>query len=226
MRGVLEVFAFERDQTLITARVRALVDRHRQMTMPQELPWTILAGRHGGRHALLVEARTAAHASRRAEIDHQHPHRPVGLRLQDEAALELEHRAEHHGEHDGFPQEPRHRGGIGVAAQDGVDKRPKLHHAATHVEFLHRERQDGVVDGGRGRLANGNAGIGFRHWRYMDLRGTLSTLLRPFDTKRIVDVACRCLSRRGTRPGCPSGHAAGFPPHRIPPIAARRSHRP
>jgi len=32
-------------------------------------------------------------------------------------------------------------------------------------------------------------------------------------------------ARRGTRPGCPSGHAGGFPPRRTRPIADRRSPR-
>ena len=115
------------------------------MAVAEQLPGAGLAGRDRLRDPLLVEAGAAAHAAGGAEIDHQHAHRPVGLGLQDEAALELEHRAEHDREHDRLAQELGNRQRIGVAAQDGVDQRPEPHHPAAQVEAFDRERQDDVV---------------------------------------------------------------------------------
>ena len=68
------------------------------------------------------------------EIDHQHAHRPVGLGLQDEAAFELQRRAEQHGEHDGLAQQLGDRHRIVVARQDRVDRGAKPDHAAAQVE--------------------------------------------------------------------------------------------
>ncbi len=42
------------------------------------------------RHPRLVEARAGADLAGAPEVDHQHPHRTVGLGLQDEAAVKLQ----------------------------------------------------------------------------------------------------------------------------------------
>jgi hypothetical protein len=137
MRGMLEVLAFERDQALVAARLRALVDRHRQMTIAQELPWTILASRHGRRHALLVKAGTTTHASRCAKIDDQHAHRPVGLGLQDEAPSNLSTEPSITVS-DGFAQRaPRAWAWLRRTASTSGPP----HHAAAR-RCLHRKRQD------------------------------------------------------------------------------------
>ena len=114
------------------------------------------------RDALLVEARAGAHLVGRDEIDDQHAHRPVGLGLQDEAALELQRGAEQHAEHDRFAEQLGDRLGIVVAGEDRVDGGPEPHDAAAQIEGGDLERQDRVVGGGlRGCAArDGNIGIG------------------------------------------------------------------
>ena len=89
MRGVFETAAFERDQALIAAHVRALVDGHGEMAVAEQRAG-ILAVLQPRR----VEPRIGAQPVRRLEIDDQERHRTVGLRLQDEAAVEFQRRAE------------------------------------------------------------------------------------------------------------------------------------
>src|SRR5262249_58084370 len=79
MRSVLEILALKRNQALIAARVRALVDRHREVAMTEEVAGRVPSRRDGGRDPFLVEAGTRAHVPRRAEIDHQPPPPPPRL---------------------------------------------------------------------------------------------------------------------------------------------------
>ena len=122
VRGVLQVFAFERNQPLVAGRVRPLVDRHGEMTAADQRARIDRPVRDGIGHPLLVEAGKRAHVAGRPIVDNEHPHRPVGLRLQDEAALEFQHRAKQHGEDDGLAEQLRYRRGIIVARQYGVDR--------------------------------------------------------------------------------------------------------
>ena len=125
VRGMLEVLAFERDQALVAA-----VSGPWSMVMAR-WPWPSSAPGSAAPAAMAAATRAA---SKRAQartlpgvrvIDHQHPHRPVGLGLQDEAAFELQRRAEQHGQHDGLAQQLGHRDGIVVPRQDGVDRRDR-----------------------------------------------------------------------------------------------------
>ena len=134
MRGVFQRAAFERDQALVAARVGALVDGHGEMAVAEQRAGRGLAGLDGAGHPRRVEARAGAHRAGAAEIDHQHADRAVGLGLQDEAAVDLQRRAEHDGEHDGLAQQLGHRLRIIVAGQNLVHHRPEPHHAAAQVE--------------------------------------------------------------------------------------------
>src|SRR5262249_21173493 len=101
---MLEILALERDQALVAAGVRTLVDRHGEMAAAEQVAGAVLACRHRRGDALLVETGASANVPGGAEIDDQHPHRSVGLGLQDEAAFELEHGSEHYGQNDGLAQ--------------------------------------------------------------------------------------------------------------------------
>ena len=70
----------------------------------------------------------------RGEIDHEHAHRPVALRLQDETAFEFERRAKHDREHDRLAEQLGDRQRVIVVAQDGIDRRPEPHDAAAQIE--------------------------------------------------------------------------------------------
>ena len=163
MRGLFEVAAFERHQALIAAHLRALVDGHGEMAVAEQL--ALARGAVGDRlvDARGIEAGAGPHLAGRGEIHHQHAHRSVALGLQDEAAVDLERRAEHDREHDRLAEQLRHRRRIVVAPQDGVDRRPEPHDAAAQIERLDRERQDGVVEAGLGGRANRDSEIGVAH---------------------------------------------------------------
>ena len=105
MRGVFEIAAFQRDQALVAAHVRALVDGHREMTLAEQRTeiLTVLQPRR-------IEARIGAQPIRQLEIHDQERHRTVGLGLQDEAAVEFQGRAEQRRQHDGFAEQLADRG--------------------------------------------------------------------------------------------------------------------
>jgi len=105
-----------------------------------------LVCRDRGVRAHLVEARAGAHPARTGEIDHQHAHRTVGLRLEDEAAVELERGAEQHREHDRLAQQLGDRWRIVVARKNLVERAVETHDAAAQVEASDLERQDRVLD--------------------------------------------------------------------------------
>ncbi len=107
MRGVFERAAFERHQTLIAVHVAALIDGHRQMAATEQFAARCLAVRNRLGDAGLVEARAGADAAAGHVIDHQHAHRPVALRLHDEAAVEFQRRAEQGCERDRLAEQLR-----------------------------------------------------------------------------------------------------------------------
>ena len=167
VRGVLEAAAVERDQSLVAARVGALVDRHGEMAAAEQRAGRGLAGLDGAGHPRRVEARAGAHIAGAAEIHHQHADRTVGLGLQDEAALDLERRAEQHGQRDGLAQQLGHRRRIIVGRENPVDRRTEPHHAAAQIEGRHVERLDGVVGGCFRRCAHRNVSLGLVSFRDM-----------------------------------------------------------
>ncbi len=112
-----------------------------------------------------IEARAGADLVRRREVDDQHAHRTVALRLQDEPALELQRRAEHDRQHDRFAEQLGDRKRIIVAGQDRVDRGAEPHDAAAQIERLHFERQHRVVDRLGRRRTNRNGEVGINHRR-------------------------------------------------------------
>ena len=165
MRGVLEVLAFERDDALVAGGVGPLVDGHGEMAAAEQRAGIGRARRDGGGDARGVEAGAGAHLAGRGVVDDQHPHRPVALGLQDEAALEFQGRAEQHREHDGLAQELGDGRRITMTRQDGVDGRAEAHDPPAQVERLDLKRQDGVVLGGLRRRTRRDVGSGIGHDR-------------------------------------------------------------
>ena len=94
--------------------VRALVDGHGEMPLAEQRAATCLACRDCRGHTVLVEAGTGAHFVGGDEINYQHAHRTVALRLQNKPAIDLQRRAQHHREHQRFAQELGDRLRIGV----------------------------------------------------------------------------------------------------------------
>ena len=121
VRRMLEVLAFERDDALVARRIRSLVDGHGEMAVAEQRARIGRARGHGGGDAGGVETGAGAHLARGGVVDDQHPHRPVALGLQDEAAFEFQRRAQQHGQHDGLAQELGHGDGVVVPREDGVD---------------------------------------------------------------------------------------------------------
>ena len=163
MRRLLQVAAFERDKALVAAHVRSLVDGHRQMTVAEKLAGRSRLRGYGCGNALGVEPRAGPHLAGRDEVHDQHAHRPVALRLQNEAAVEFERGAEHDGEHDRLAEQLGDRQRVVVAGQDGVDRGPEPHDAPAQIERVDFERQDRVVAAGLRRLANRDDDVGIHH---------------------------------------------------------------
>src|SRR5208283_2017039 len=92
MRSVLQSLALEGDDALIASHVAARLDAESQMAAAEE----IVARR--ARAPALIETRQRPEIRRRVEVDEQHGNRSVAFRLQLEAALELQRRAEQRGE--------------------------------------------------------------------------------------------------------------------------------
>ena len=188
MRGVFQRAAVERHQALVAVHVGALVDGHGEMALAEQRAAVRLARSDRRGDTVLVEAGAGAHLVGRGEIDHQHAHWAVALRLQNEAAVDLQRCAEHDGEHHRLAQELGHRIRIGMTFENLVDERPQPHHAAAQIEAAHLEGHDGVVGRGRRRRARGNFDVGaalpfghdgFGHRRYVESKSRKSS---PHDT--------------------------------------------
>ena len=111
-----------------------------------------------------VEPGQGAKVGGRVEIDEQHRDRPVALRLQLEAAFQLQRRAEQRSERHRLGDKPRHRLGIVMALEQIVDRRAEPHQPATGAERFDRERQNDIVDdGGRGGALRNGHGSAPRH---------------------------------------------------------------
>ena len=224
VRGIFQRAALERHQTLVAAHIGTLVDGHGEMALAEQLAGVGLAGGNRLGDAAFVEARARAHLAGRGEVHHQHTHGAVSLRLQDEAAIDLERGTEHDREHDRLAHQLGDRLRIIVPLQDLVDHRAEPHHAAAQIELGDLEGGDDVVGGGgRGRAGrNGDVGIGVR------IGHEALFSVHPFDCEPPpfqLSPDFFTHQRAGTRPAGPSAHAAGSRPRRTPPIADRRSPR-
>ena len=142
MRRVFQAAAFQRHQTLIAAHVRALIDGHGEMAVAEQ--------RTGIRRIAeprLVETGIGSEPVRRLKVDNQERHRSVGLGLKDEAAVELERRAEQRRQHDRLAEQLADRGGIVVTDQQLVEGRTEPGQPSAQIERAHLERNHGVIDG-------------------------------------------------------------------------------
>ena len=148
VRYVLERAAIERDEALIAVHIGTLVDGHGKVPLAEQRGAGRIACRDCRGHAVFVEAGAGAHLVGGDEIHHQHPHGTVALRLQNETAIDLQRRAQHHRQHQRFTKELGDGLRIGVPRKDFVDGRAKTNHAAAQVELGHLERHDGVVERG------------------------------------------------------------------------------
>ena len=135
----LEVAAVQRNQALIAVGVGALVDGHGQMAFAEQRPGVGLARRARLRNARSIEARVGAHPVGGVEVDDQHADRPVALRLQNQAAFDLDDRAQHDGEDDRLTKQLGDGRRIIVAGQDVVDQRAQPNDTATQIERGHLE---------------------------------------------------------------------------------------
>ncbi len=160
---MFEVLAFERNDALITGGVAALIDCHCEMAFAEQRPRIGRVAGDGGGDPSSVEPGTGAHLVRCGVVDHQHPHWPVALRLQNEAALELQGRSEQHGEHDRFAQQLRHRRGILVVRKNRVDCRSEANDAPAQIERFDLKRQDGVIHRPRRGRSRRNLHARFEH---------------------------------------------------------------
>src|SRR4029450_3163450 len=163
VRRMFEPFALERHDPLIARGIRSLVDGHGQMPAAEPRPCISRANCNGVRNAGGIKTGAAAHLAGCGVVDDQHPHRPVALGLENEAAFEFQGRTEQYGKHDPLAQKLRHRRGITVTRQDRVDGRAKTHDPTTQIERLNLEGQDCVVDGGRRWRACWNFDVGIGH---------------------------------------------------------------
>lgn len=144
MGRLFQALAFQGHNTLVAAEIVALVDGHGEVALPDQIG-ILERGAPQSFDPRGVESCRGAQAVGRLEIHHDHLHRTIGLGLELEPALELQGRAQQHGERRRLTQQTRHRVGIAVAAQDSVDAGAEPDHAAAHVQRFHRERQGDVV---------------------------------------------------------------------------------
>ena len=156
MRGVFQGAAFERHQALVAAHVRALVDGHGKMAMPEQR-----AGGHAILQARGIEARIGAQFVGRLKIHDEERHRTVGLGLQDEAAVEFQRRAEQCRQHDGFAEQLADRRRIIVLGENLIERGTEPRQPSAQVERIDFERQHGVIDRNRRRGADRRFGGDF-----------------------------------------------------------------
>ena len=156
MRGVFQTAAVERDQALVAAHVRALVDGHGEMALAEQRAGVLALLQARG-----VEARIGAQPVGRLEVDDQERHRAVGPGLQDEAAVEFQRRAEQRRQHDGLAEQlaDRRRDNrawcrMSSSAGPSRVRRPRRSSASTSNGST--ASSTGTADGARtGRLGRG-----------------------------------------------------------------------
>jgi hypothetical protein len=231
VRGLLQGRAVELDYALIALRVGALVDGERQHALPEQRAGRGLPRTGQCFKAVGVIASIGAQRAGRREIGDEHVDRTVGARLQDELALELQRRAEQHGDKAGLGQKAGHRLGIVVPAENAVEQRSELDDAAARVERGDLEG-DHMVFAGKAEIAE------LLHVRHVhsfqhrtspacgDASSRKQARYAQFsgDAPKI-GITRPAFKRRDTRRAPPSGHAAGSRLHRIRPNSARRSPR-
>ncbi len=113
MRRIGQSTASKRHDALIALHLCARIDGHGQMALPEQRSRRS-ASVLGFGNLFRIKARVAPQMSRRAVLHDQEADGPIGLRLQNEPAVELERSAEQAGERDRLAQQPRDRLGIGV----------------------------------------------------------------------------------------------------------------
>jgi hypothetical protein len=145
VRDLFEPIALERDDPLVALGMNALVDRHGQDALAQQLLGPCLALGHRHVDRFLIVTRIGAQSVRRIEIDDQKIDRSVGACLQDEPALELERGADQRGKGHSLAEQPGDRFGIAVTADDGVECGTEPDDAATAVEILEGKGDRHVV---------------------------------------------------------------------------------
>ncbi len=149
-----------------------------------------------------VETGITTQMPRRAAIGHQGRDRAVALGLQREDAIEFQGRGHGGGQRHRLGQQMRHRLGIGMPAQDAVDRRAQPHQAAAHVALLDLERQRQVVVKGKRTHAANIMRLRRRNTR----RGSPSGHAGGFPPRRTPPIAARrsprtSLPRRDGRAG-------------------------
>lgn len=165
MRGTFKIMSFKRNQPLIAAHVGALIDGHGEMATAKQLSGRGFIRSDGRGDTLGIKACAGSYFAGRGEIDHQHAHRAVALRLQNKPALEFEGRTQHDGQYGRFAEELGNRQRIVVAAKDGVDCRSEPHNAAAQIKRSYLERQDCIIEAGFRRLSRRNTQVGIVHRR-------------------------------------------------------------
>ena len=152
MRRVFQRPALERDQALITAHVRALIDGHGEMAFAEQRAGVGLAVANRRGNAIFVEARAGAHLAGAVKSTTSmrtgpsvcvcRMKRPSIFKAEPSMTVSTT----------ASPKQLGHRLRIGMSVENPVDHRPEPHHAAAQVERGHFERHDGVVGrGGRRR---------------------------------------------------------------------------
>ena len=145
MRHLLEGVAFEGNDPLVAVHMGALIDGHGEMTFAEQFARMRATLGDCPLEHVRIETRVAAQAIGRVEIDDDEVDRPIGLRLQDELALEFQRGADEGGQHHRFAQQPGDRLGVIVAAQDRIERLPEPDGAAAAIEAFQRKRDRDVV---------------------------------------------------------------------------------
>ena len=108
-RGLFQRVAVKLHDALVALRVLALVDGQRQNAAAKQGFGRGFANRGELGQPVGIEAGIGAQRAGRREVGNQHVDRPVGARLQDELAVELQRRAEQDRDDAGLGQQPGNR---------------------------------------------------------------------------------------------------------------------
>ena len=147
-RRALQPAPFQRHDALVARRQAVRLYGEGEVALAEQIAAGAVAQRLG------VEARQRPQIGRRVEVDQQHVERPVALRLQLEAALLLQRRAEQHRQRRRLGDDAGDGGRVIVALQDGVERRPEPRHAPSRREPLDGIGSDDVVAGDVGDVAD------------------------------------------------------------------------